>query len=104
MTAVQVDVHHYTHTCPADPEPHPYDTRRTVIAVLPGGPCRRPVTVRSGNTAAVIACGRHVPRDQRCPACRTTVIDHAITVTFMGHHGPQHPTTHAHTRNGVAAR
>ena len=100
MTAIQVDVHHITHTCPANPdEPHPYDTRRTVIAVAPGGPCRRPVTVRSGDTATVIACGRHVSREQRCPACRITVIEHAVTFTHTGHHGPQHPTTD----NGVAA-
>jgi hypothetical protein len=93
MTAVQVDIHHLTHTCPADPEPHPYDTRRTIIAVASGGPCRRPVTVRSGDTTAVIDCGRHVHRDQRCSACRTVVIEHAITATHTGHHGPQHPST-----------
>jgi hypothetical protein len=100
MTAYQVDVHHLTHTCPADPdEPHPYDSRRTIIAVNPGGPCRRPVTVRSGDTTAVIDCARHVPREQRCPACRITVIEHAVTFTHTGHHGPQHPTGH----NGIAA-
>jgi hypothetical protein len=93
MTARLVDVHHLTHTCPADSEPHPYDTRRIIIAVVPAGPCRRPVTIHSGVTTAVIACGRHVPRDQRCPACRITVIEHQVTFTFTGHHGPQHPTT-----------
>lgn len=97
MTAVQVDIHHYTHTCPADPEPHPYDTRRTIVAVAPGGLCRNPVTVRSGDTTTVIDCGRHVPREQRCPACRITVIDHTVTFTHTGHHGPQHPAT------GIAA-
>jgi hypothetical protein len=90
MTAVQVDVHHVTHTCPADPESHPYDTRRTIVAIAPGGPCRRPVTIRSGDTTAVIDCGRHVSREQRCPACPITVIEHAVTFTFTGHHGPQH--------------
>src|SRR4051812_36683122 len=98
MTAVQVDVHHYTHTCPADPESHPYDTRRTIVAVAPGGTCRNPVNVRSGDTTAVIDCGRHVPREQRCPACRITVIERSVTFTHTGHHGPQHPTT-----NGTAA-
>ena len=98
MTALQVDVHYLTHTCPANPdEPHPYDTRRAIVAVAPGGKCRRPVTIRSGDTTAVIDCGDHLPHEQRCRACRTTVIEHAITVTFMGHHGPQHPTT------GIAA-
>ena len=104
MTFVHVEVHHHTHTCPADPQPHPYDTRRTIVAVVDGGLCRQPVTVRSGNTIAVIACGRHVPRDQQRPACRTTVIEHRVTVTFMGHHGPQHPTADAHAGSEVAAR
>jgi hypothetical protein len=94
MTAYQVDVHHLTHTCPADREPHPYDTRRTVVAVAPGGPCRRPVTVRSGDTTTVIDCGRHLPREQQCPACRIIVIEHTVTFTHTGHHGPQHPATH----------
>ena len=97
MTAVQVEVHHFTHTCPANPEPHPYDTRRIIIAIARGGPCRRPVTVRSGDATTVIACGRHVPREQRCPACRITVIEHTVTFTHIGHHGPQHPAT------GIAA-
>ena len=103
MTAYLVDVHHLTHTCPADPDTeHRYDTRRTIVAVSPGGPCRRPVTVRSGDATAQIPCGRHVPRDQRCPACRTIVIEHQVTVTFMGHHGPQHPTD-AREGTGAAA-
>ena len=88
MTAIQIDVHHVTHTCPADPDSHPYDTRRTVLVTVPGGPCRRPVTVRSGDATAVIACARHVPRDQRCPACRITVIEHAVTFTHTGAHTP----------------
>ena len=98
MTAYQIDVHHLTHTCPTNPEPHPYDTRRTIVAVSPGGSCRRPVTVRSGNTTTEIACGRHVPREQRCPACRITVIERSITITDLGQHGPQHLIP------GVAAR
>ena len=98
MTAVQIDVHHVTHTCPANPdEAHPYDTRRTLVAIAPGGSCRTPVTVRSGDTTAVIACGRHLPREQQCPACRITVIEHTVTFTPTGH-GPQHPTI-----NGIAA-
>jgi hypothetical protein len=99
MTSIQIDIHHLTHTCPADRDSHPYDTRRTVLAVVPGGACRRPVTVRSGDTTATIACHRHVPRDRQCPACRITVVEHAITTEFTGH-GPQHP----HPTSGVAAR
>jgi hypothetical protein len=87
MSAIQVDIHHRTHTCPADPEPHPYDTSRTVLVAVPAGPCRRPVTIHSGDTTAVVACGRHVPREQRCPVCRITVVEHAITATHTGHHG-----------------
>jgi hypothetical protein len=97
MTAYLVDVHHLTHTCPADPEPHPYDTRRTIVAISPGGPCRNPITVRCGNKSAVIDCGRHEPADRQCPACTITVIEHTVTFTHTGHHGPQHPTT------GIAA-
>ena len=99
MTFVTVDIHHDTHTCPAEADPHPYDTRRTVLAVVPGGACRQPVTVRSGDTTATIACGRHVPRQRQCPACRITVVEHTITATNHGHHGPQHPSTDT----GVAA-
>ena len=98
MTFVHVDIRHLTHTCPAEAEQHPYDTRRTVLAVVPGGSCRQPVTIHSGDTTAVINCGRHLPREQQCPACRITVIEHTMTFTFTGH-GPQHPTTH----NGIAA-
>jgi hypothetical protein len=63
MTYIHVDLHHLTHTCPGNLEPHPYDTRRTIVAVADGGPCRNPVTVHSGDTTAVIACGRHEPAD-----------------------------------------
>nr|WP_221377690.1 hypothetical protein [Actinoplanes polyasparticus] len=100
MTAVQVDVHHHTHTCPANPaEPHPYDTRRTIVAIAPSGTCRNPVTVSCGGTTAVIDCRRHVPREQRCPACRITVIERTVTFTHTGHHGPQPPTDNT----GIAA-
>ncbi len=98
MTFVHVDVHHDSHTCPAFPtEPHPYDTRRTIVAVVDGGPCRQPVTIRSGDTVSTIACGRHEPTYRQCPACRVTVIEHAVTFTHHGYQGPQHPTA------GVAA-
>ncbi|GAA2475846.1 hypothetical protein [Winogradskya humida] len=93
MTFVHVDIHHLTHSCPANAEPHPYDTRRSVVAVVDGGTCRRPVTIRSGTTASTIACGRHEPRERQCPNCLITVIEHVVTFTFTGHHGPQHPAT-----------
>ena len=93
MTYVLVDVHHKTHTCPADPQPHPYDTTRTVVGTVPGGPCRQPVTIRFGDTIVTIACGLRVPRDRQCPSCRITVTERRITTEHLGHHGPQHPST-----------
>ena len=93
MTYVLVDVHHRAHTCPGIAEPHPYDTTRTVVGYVPGGPCRQPVTIRSGDATAIIACGRHSRRDEQCPACRVTVTERRITTEHLGHHGPQHPTT-----------
>ncbi|MFC3383343.1 hypothetical protein [Couchioplanes azureus] len=84
MTTYLVDVHHRTHICPANPKPHPYDTRRTIVAVLPAQPCQRPVTVRSGNRSAVIDCGRHEPAERQCDACRTTIVKRRTTATFTG--------------------
>jgi hypothetical protein len=83
MTIHVVDIEHITHTCPAQPEPHPYDTRRTVIAVIPGGPCRTPVTIRCGNTTTELACGRHRPANEQCGACRNIVTQHSITTRHL---------------------
>ena len=91
MTYVLVDVHHRTHTCPAEPAPHPYDTTRTVVGRVDGGPCRQPVTIRFVDITTTIACGRRVPADRQCPACRVTITQRHITTEFMGHEGPQHP-------------
>jgi hypothetical protein len=85
-----VDITIDTHTCPADPDPHPVDTRRALVHVIPDGPCRTPVTIRCGTTTAVIACGRHEPTDRQCPACRITVTERTITRRHLGHHGPAH--------------
>ncbi|AEV87189.1 hypothetical protein ACWT_6175 [Actinoplanes sp. SE50] len=93
MTFVHVDIHHITHTCPANPELHPFDTRRTIVATVDGGPCRNPISIRCGDKTAVIDCGRHEPHHRQCPACRITVIERHITSTFVGHHGPQLATT-----------
>ncbi|MGC5032231.1 hypothetical protein [Micromonospora sp. DT229] len=79
MTIYLVDIEHITHTCPGAPEPHPYDTRRTVIDVIPGGPCRTPVTIRCGTTTAVIPCYRHEPAKRQCGACRIIVRERTIT-------------------------
>ncbi|WP_406077674.1 hypothetical protein [Micromonospora sp. NBC_00858] len=79
MTIHVVDIDYTFHTCPAFAEPHPYDTRRTVIDVIPGGPCRTPVTIRCGEITATIACHRHEPADRQCGACRIIVTQHTIT-------------------------
>ena len=42
-----VEVFHLIHTCPANPEPHPVDTRRRIVHVTPSRPCLNAVTVRS---------------------------------------------------------
>jgi hypothetical protein len=83
VTIHLVAIHHTTHTCPANPEPHPVDTRRTVLAVIDGGPCRTPVTIRCGDTVAEVPCGRHEPRERQCGACRTIVTEHTITSTHL---------------------
>ncbi len=94
MTYVLVDVHHKTHTCPANhTEIHPYNTVRTVVGYVPGGHCRRPVTIRCADVTTTIPCGRHAPAERQCPPCRITVTERHITTEFMGHHGPQHPST-----------
>ncbi|WFE46356.1 hypothetical protein [Verrucosispora sp. WMMD1129] len=79
MTIHLVDLEHITHICPADPEPHPFDTRRTLVHITPGGPCRAPVTIRCGNVTAQIACHRHEPAKRQCGACRVIVRERTIT-------------------------
>jgi hypothetical protein len=79
MTIHIVDIEHVLHTCPAEPEPHPYDTRRAVVHVIPGGPCRTPVTIRSGMHVVQIPCHRHEPAARQCGACRVIVSERTIT-------------------------
>ena len=81
-----IDVHHYTHTCPADPDPHIVHTRRTIVATEPGGPCTRPVTIHTNAEPVVVACARALPPPQHCPACRVTV---TIRHTHTTHDGPE---------------
>ncbi|RLP93615.1 hypothetical protein [Micromonospora sp. CV4] len=84
MTIYLVDIEQVTHTCPAWPdEPHPYDTRRSVIDVIPGGPCRTPVTIRCGNVTTTIACRRHEPAKRQCGACRAIVTERTITTRHL---------------------
>ncbi|PWU55779.1 hypothetical protein DLE60_27365 [Micromonospora globispora] len=83
MTIYLVDVEQIIHTCPADPGPHPYDIRRTLIDVIPGGECRAPVTIRCGDTTTQIPCHRHEPAKRQCGACRVIVTEHTITTRTL---------------------
>ncbi len=84
MTIYLVHVYQDTHTCPSDSQPHVVATRRQVLGVVDGGPCRTLVTIRIGDTKATIDCRRHLPADEQCPACRITVVEQAIITTQTG--------------------
>ena len=86
MSIHLVDVEHLIHTCPGSTEPHPVATVRTVVHVTPGGSCRAPVTVRCADTVATVPCGRHEPAERQCGACRTIVVEHAISTRDLGRH------------------
>ena len=79
MTIVIVDIEQTTHVCRNHPDGHPFDIRRTVIDVIPGGPCRAPVTIRCGTTTATVPCYRHEPAKRQCGACRVIVTERTIT-------------------------
>jgi hypothetical protein len=83
-----VSVHHDTHTCPADPQPHPFATTRTVLGVIDGGPCRTPVTFHLAGQTFTVACGRHEPPDRQCGACRTIITEQSVTSTDHGRTRP----------------
>lgn len=76
-----VDVHHHTHTCPGSGQTHIVDTRRTLVATEPGGPCTRPVRVSCGERTVMVSCARAVPAAQQCPACRVTITVRHTTTT-----------------------
>jgi hypothetical protein len=83
MTIHVVDIEQVTHTCPAHGEPHPFDIRRTVVHVIPGGPCRTPVTIRCGEVTTTIPCHRHEPADRQCGACRVIVTQRTIITRHL---------------------
>ncbi|MGV9213200.1 hypothetical protein ACTFTM_15195 [Micromonospora sp. RB23] len=83
MSIHLVDIEQVTHTCPAHPDAHPFDTRRTLIDVIPGGPCRTPVTIHCGDTTALIPCRRHEPAKRQCGACRVIVTERTITTRYL---------------------
>ncbi len=80
MSIYLVDVHVVTHTCPADPDPHPVRIGRTVVHVTPGGLCRTPITLHCDDGITIqLPCGRREPRERQCDACRNIVIERAVT-------------------------
>jgi hypothetical protein len=80
VTHYVIDVHHDTHTCPGNPQPHIVHTRRTIVATEPGGPCTRPTSFVHNGQVVTVACARAVRAAQQCPACRITItIRHTIT-------------------------
>lgn len=79
MTIYLVDIVQTLHICPTEPDPHPYEIRRTVVDVIPGGPCRAPVTIRCGKQTVQIPCHRHEPAKRQCGACRVIVTERTIT-------------------------
>jgi hypothetical protein len=44
-----------------------------------------------------------VPRERQCPACRTIVIEHAVTFTHTGQHNDAHGRPCQPTPTGLAA-
>jgi len=73
MSIHLVAVQHQLHNCPSEQEPHPWSTTRTVVQTISGRPCLNPVTIRSGDVVAVVACGRHDPANRQCGNCRTII-------------------------------
>jgi hypothetical protein len=93
VTRYIIDVHEVTHTCPADPNPHPFDIRRTVVEVVPGGPCRNPTTVHTRSGPLALSCSRARPWYQHCDACRVTV---TVRNTTRHHTGPYRPPSESY--------
>jgi hypothetical protein len=56
-------------------------TQRTVVLEVDGGPCRKPF-------GTDLACGRVLPPEQQCRACKTHVIIRNTTTIDLGYQGP----------------
>ena len=84
MTFYHVDITHYVHFCPAQPEPHIWQTVRQVVDVIGGGPCRKPVNLYGNGTMTAVPCGQYRPAHQQCPACRVTIIERTVTIIGPG--------------------
>jgi hypothetical protein len=93
MSIYRVDEHHRTHTCPADPEPHPIDITRVVVHITDGRPCLTPVVIRCGNRTVSLPCGRHEPTHRQCDTCRPVITIGTVTVEHLGSAETCQPTT-----------
>jgi hypothetical protein len=89
VTIYLIDVHETVHTCPGEPVvSHPIDTRRTIVAITPGGPCQRPATIRINGAAVTVDCRWQRPAYEQCPACQHIVWTRTTTTTDLGYHHP----------------
>ncbi|WP_188188920.1 hypothetical protein [Nonomuraea sp. SYSU D8015] len=52
---------------------NPWSVTRRVVDQADGGPCLRPVEVKANGQRRLIACGRRLPADRQCDACRVRV-------------------------------
>jgi len=82
VTVYVVDVHQLVHTCPADRRPHPFATYRTVVEVIPAGPCLTPITLPGTDTTVDCKARRH--HHEQCDNCRITVQVRTVTTTRRG--------------------
>lgn len=73
MNIYLVAIDYQWHQCPAEPDQHPWSIDRQILAVTPGRRCVAPVTIHIGDTAAVVACGRHEPAERQCTNCRNVI-------------------------------
>jgi hypothetical protein len=87
MSIYAVEVFHLIHTCPGNHDPHPVDTRRRIVHVTPGGPCRTPIVFDNGVT---IPCVRREPYARQCVNCRTIIRILKVTSRDLGYQGPAH--------------
>jgi hypothetical protein len=79
MSVYVVDVQHQMHTCPGNPKPHAWDTRRTVVEVIETGPCLAPV--RQPVTDRLVDCKTVRRLHEQCDNCRTIVQVRNVTYT-----------------------
>ena len=88
MTIYRVDEHALTHTCPGNPESHPYNTVRTLVSAIPGPPCLTPVTIRCADTVVTLPCSRRLPHDRQCKNCRPILTIGQSSSHYTGYDDP----------------